>query len=46
MSMRGVEKPGSVTATTCFLGEFETNRDKRQEFLIQLQGGHSRPSIV
>ena len=33
-----MEKPGSVTSTTCFLGAFETDRDKRHEFLLQLSG--------
>ncbi|KAM3455670.1 hypothetical protein NHJ6243_008465 [Beauveria neobassiana] len=32
MAMRGVEKIGSSTMTTCFLGEFEKVGDAREEF--------------
>ncbi|KAM3450756.1 hypothetical protein MY3296_005809 [Beauveria thailandica] len=32
MAMRGVEKIGSSTTTTCFLGEFEKDGDAREEF--------------
>ncbi|WP_027632364.1 GTP cyclohydrolase I FolE [Clostridium hydrogeniformans] len=31
MTMRGVKKPGSKTVTLCYKGEFETNKDLRDE---------------
>lgn len=34
MMMRGVEKQSSTTRTVCFTGEFKTNRDSRNEFLM------------
>lgn len=34
MMMRGVEKQSSTTRTVSFLGEFKTNREVRQEFLM------------
>jgi GTP cyclohydrolase I len=37
MVMRGVEKSGSSTVSTCYLGEFKTGRHLRQEFLAQLK---------
>lgn len=33
MSLRGVEKQGATTVTTCSLGVFKTNAALRQEFL-------------
>ncbi|KIJ62982.1 hypothetical protein HYDPIDRAFT_176355 [Hydnomerulius pinastri MD-312] len=32
MTMRGVQKPGAMTATTCMLGCFQTVRERREEF--------------
>ncbi|KAH8897925.1 GTP cyclohydrolase I [Thozetella sp. PMI_491] len=32
MVMRGVQKRGASTTTTCFLGEFDTNRDCKEDF--------------
>jgi GTP cyclohydrolase I len=40
MMMRGVEKQDSLTVTSCMLGDFKTNIQKRQEFL-ELCGRHS-----
>jgi GTP cyclohydrolase I len=37
MVMRGVEKSGSSTVSTSYLGEFKTDRHLRQEFLAQLK---------
>lgn len=36
MMMRGVEKQNSTTRTVSYLGEFKTNKDVRQEFLMAL----------
>jgi GTP cyclohydrolase IA len=33
MAMRGVQKPGSRTVTSCLLGELDSNPDRRSEFL-------------
>ena len=38
MSMRGVEKQGALTASTCFLGEYLTDAQKRVEFLLSVRG--------
>ncbi|KAH8893055.1 GTP cyclohydrolase I [Thozetella sp. PMI_491] len=37
MAMRGVQKIGASTTTTCFLGEFDTDRDFKEEFWRSLQ---------
>jgi GTP cyclohydrolase I len=37
MVMRGVEKPGSSTVSTCYLGEFKAGRHLQQEFLAHLK---------
>jgi GTP cyclohydrolase I len=37
MVMRGVEKSGSSTVSTCYLGEFKESRHLRQEFLAQVK---------
>jgi GTP cyclohydrolase I len=42
MTMRGVEKPGAATRTSAFLGVFDSDRDKRMEFLAQIP---SRSSV-
>lgn len=31
MTMRGIKKPGSTTVTLCYKGEFESNKDLRDE---------------
>jgi GTP cyclohydrolase I len=36
MTSRGVKKPGSVTKTTVFRGEFDKKDSLRQEFLLLL----------
>lgn len=36
--MRGVEKHGAVTASTCFTGAFQTDATKRLEFLLAARG--------
>jgi GTP cyclohydrolase I len=36
MTARGIKKPGSVTKTTVFRGEFEKNNSLRHEFLLLL----------
>ena len=33
MVMRGVQKSDALTVTSTFTGEFETNKEVRQEFL-------------
>eukprot|EP01101_Sappina_pedata_P011104 TRINITY_DN7207_c0_g1_i1.p2 TRINITY_DN7207_c0_g1~~TRINITY_DN7207_c0_g1_i1.p2 ORF type:complete len:205 (+),score=71.76 TRINITY_DN7207_c0_g1_i1:3-617(+) len=33
MTMRGTQKPGSITTTSCMLGEFRDNPKTREEFL-------------
>ena len=37
MVMRGVEKVGSVTCSTSFLGKFETDAALRNEFLTLIK---------
>jgi GTP cyclohydrolase I len=32
MGMRGVEKCGTSTVTECFLGDFKSQRDRREDF--------------
>ena len=38
MSMRGVEKQGALTSSTCFLGDFATDPQRRLEFLVSVRG--------
>lgn len=33
MTLRGVKSPGSLTSTTSYSGEFETNQELREQFL-------------
>jgi len=39
MSLRGVEKPGSKTITTQFLGSFRDNPDEQVRFMSMVRGG-------
>lgn len=36
MTMRGVKKPGTKTVTVCCLGEFENNRELKEQFYHML----------
>lgn len=36
MSLRGVKSPGSLTTTTAYAGEFETNQQLREQFLREV----------
>jgi len=38
MAMRGVQKIGALTATTCFLGELDTDRNLKEDFWRTLSG--------
>jgi len=40
MMMRGVEKQGCTTVTSCMLGDFRSNQQTRNEFMA-LAGGHT-----
>ena len=42
MSLRGVEKPGSSTITTHFIGSFRDNPDDQLRFIAMVRGGDRR----
>lgn len=39
MAMRGVEKPGALTVSSCFLGQLKEDRYLRTEFLTNIRTG-------
>ncbi len=39
MTMRGVEKPGAMTLSSCYLGKFKEDRAMRAEFMAAVRTG-------
>jgi GTP cyclohydrolase I len=42
MSVRGVEKPGSSTITTQFIGSFKENAEEQVRFISMVRRGSDR----